>query len=161
MIRGLALEPAARASYCAARKVTVQPTCVQNRARPWMRASLDGLNARERLVMEMKCGRGCYKRTAFGRAVPDCYYGQLQHILAVLEYASIDFWCYSPGKRAIHLQVSRDERYIGRLPPGRRSSGIRSARQQGESSSGLDPGSRNTAGRVPAVRVPEFRLSPE
>lgn len=115
MARGLALEPLARASYCEARKIAVQPVCVQNRARPWMRASLDGLNARERLVVEIKCGTGCYKRTAAGRAVPSCYYGQLQHILAVLDYASIDFWCWSPGKRPIRLVIGRDERYIGRL----------------------------------------------
>lgn len=115
MKRGLALEPAARAAYCAVTNVTVEPACVQNRRHPWMRASLDGLNAQEQRVVEIKCGASCYKRTAFGRAVPRRYYGQLQHILAVLDYPSIDFWCYSPGRRPLHLEIGRDEGYIRRL----------------------------------------------
>jgi len=115
MRRGLALEPAARASYCASRNVSVQPACVQNRQNPWMRASLDGLNAQEKRVVEIKCGSSCYKRTAFGRDVPRRYYGQLQHILAVLDYSSIDFWCYSPGRRPLHFEIGRDDEYISRL----------------------------------------------
>jgi putative phage-type endonuclease len=115
MERGKTLEPIARASYCESRKITVRPSCVQSRSNPWMRASLDGLNEDERLVVEIKCGESCYERTAAGRAVPSFYYGQLQHILAVLEYASIDFWCYSPAKRPLRMEVSRNDRYISRL----------------------------------------------
>lgn len=115
MRRGLALEPVARASYCRVRKIIVHPACVQSSDRPWMRASLDGLNESEKLAVEIKCGLSCYKRTAFGRAVPRCYYGQLQHILAVLDYASIDFWCYSPGRPPLHLVINRDDGYISRL----------------------------------------------
>jgi putative phage-type endonuclease len=115
MGRGIALEPLARASYCELRKVTVRPSCVQSRSHPWMRASLDGLNEDERLVVEIKCGESCYKKTAVVGRVPHYYYGQLQHILAVLQYYSIDFWCYSPGKRPIRLEVRRDDSYIRRL----------------------------------------------
>ena len=115
MRRGLALEPAARTSYSATRGTVVQSACVQNRRRPWMRASLDGLNAREERVVEIKCGTSCYRRTAAGRTVPRGYYGQLQHILAVLDYSSIDFWCYSPGRRPLLVEIGRDENYIARL----------------------------------------------
>ena len=115
MRRGLALEPAARAAYSAFKAVAVQPACVQSSRYPWMRASLDGLNARERRVVEIKCGASCYKRTASDRTVPRRHYGQLQHILAVLDYSSIDFWCYAPGRRPIHIEIGRNDVYIRRL----------------------------------------------
>ena len=115
MARGKRLEPVARQAYNVFRGIGVEPLCVQSRTYPWMRASLDGIDEDERIVVEIKCGESCYKKTARWRSVPDCYYGQLQHILAVIEYEAIDFWCYYPGNRPICLTVPRDERYINIL----------------------------------------------
>ncbi|WOF42866.1 YqaJ viral recombinase family protein [Sphingopyxis indica] len=115
MARGTALEPAARALYCDRRKVEVSPRCIQSRARPWMRASLDGICAEHRILVEIKCGESAYRTASRHRAVPRYYYGQLQHALAVSGCDAIDFWCYLPGKQPLLIEVPRDEPYIRRM----------------------------------------------
>lgn len=115
MARGTALEPIARAYYCDRRKYSVEPACVQSNEFPWMRASLDGLNVDRCRVVEIKCGESAYKQVSRTRTVPEYYYGQLQHILAVIGYPVIDFWCYLPQKRPILLEVQRNDWYIKRL----------------------------------------------
>jgi putative phage-type endonuclease len=112
MERGTQLEPIARASYCDRVGFTVYPACIQSVTYPWMRASLDGLSVEKGKVVEIKCGESVYKKAARFRQVPNYYYGQLQHALAILGYASVDFWCFLPGYEAILLEVPRDESYI-------------------------------------------------
>ena len=41
----------ARAEYCHATGISIAPACVQNLARPWQRASLDGLSADGELAL--------------------------------------------------------------------------------------------------------------
>ncbi len=41
--------------------------------------------------------------------------GQLQHILAVTELPTIDFFCWLSDLPAIRLSVKRDDHYIARL----------------------------------------------
>jgi predicted phage-related endonuclease len=65
--------------------------------------------------VEIKCGRSVYARTSESGQVPDYYYGQLQHILAVTGLPIIDFWCYLPGLPELLVPVKRDDRYIARL----------------------------------------------
>jgi len=115
MARGTALEPAARALYSERRGLDVAPACIQSRALPWMRASLDGICFDRDIVVEIKCGESVYKRSSRNGVPPDYYYGQLQHILAVCGYAAIDFWCYLPGKQPILIEIPRDQLYIDRL----------------------------------------------
>ena len=56
MARGTALEPEARRQYEAISKVFVAPICLQSNKHQWLRASLDGLAADGRTVVEIKCG---------------------------------------------------------------------------------------------------------
>ena len=112
---GIALEPEARLTYCREYGVDVEPVCVQSTQYPWLRASLDGLSADGQRVVEIKCGRGAYWRTAKTGHPPAYYVAQLQHILAVTGLPSIDFVCYFPGLKTICLKVERDEVYIERL----------------------------------------------
>lgn len=115
MDRGSALEPEARRRYEKTFGVRVKPECVKSVTRDWLRASLDGLSHDTRLVLEIKCGESVYKFTASRLRPPRYYYGQLQHILAVTGYDSIDFWCYLPKHDGIHVRVPRNERYIDHL----------------------------------------------
>lgn len=112
MDRGTALEPEARAHYQRRTGYNVEPACLQSRTHLWLRASVDGLCAAPQQLVEIKCGEKVYAHCHRHGSVPDYYVGQLQHILAVSGYASIDFWCYLPDKPPILIPVARDERFI-------------------------------------------------
>lgn len=113
--QGVALERAARAKYCDAIGATVVPRCVQSVARPWQRASLDGLSADGQRVVEIKCGPAAYQSAAARRRPPRHHTAQLQHILAVTGLPALDYWCHCPPHPPLRLEVRRDEAYIARL----------------------------------------------
>ena len=113
--RGSALEPQARALYNRLRGVEARPLCLQSRAWRWARASLDGIDRSAGRAVEIKCGDRAYAITAATGAPPGYYAGQLQHILAVTGYASVDFFVWLPGLRPLLLTVPRDDDYIARL----------------------------------------------
>lgn len=115
MALGTQLEPEARALYISRTGNDVEPVCIQSSRYEWLRASLDGLTPNGDAVVEIKCGASVYRRVSEFRAVPDYYYGQVQHILAITGLDSLDFWCYWPGSPAILLPVSRNDAYIEKL----------------------------------------------
>jgi putative phage-type endonuclease len=115
MARGTKLEPEARKRYVQRRGVDVQPACLQSTQYDWLRASVDGLSVDGKSVVEIKCGNSVYRRTAESGQVPDYYYGQLQHALAVTGLAVIDFWCYLPDCPELLVIVERNDDYIKRL----------------------------------------------
>ncbi len=115
MARGTALEPHARARYAEASGHDLQPACLQSTARPWQRASLDGIDRANQRLVEIKCGEKVYEHTATTGTVPRYYIGQLQHILAVTGFAAIDFWVWLPKRRGLLLTILRDEPYIARM----------------------------------------------
>lgn len=109
------LERAARAHYGRAFRVAVEPACVQSTARPWQRASLDGLSADGERAVETKCGPAAYRSAAARGRPPSHHMAQLQHILAVTSLPAIDYWCYCPPHAPLRLEIPRDEAYIERL----------------------------------------------
>jgi predicted phage-related endonuclease len=115
MERGSALEPEARRQYEKSFGVRVKPECLKSNTHDWLRASVDGLSHDAELVVEIKCGESVYRHTAAKRKPPGYYYAQLQHILAVTGYESIDFWCYLPSRPGVHICVPRNPDYIQRL----------------------------------------------
>ena len=121
MARGSALEPLARNLFASTVGMSMEPACLQSLTVDWMRASVDGISADATRVVEIKCGESVYRKTSQSRHVPIYYYGQLQHILAVTNLESIDFWCYLPNRPEVHLVVPRDEKYIVRLLEAERS----------------------------------------
>ena len=115
MALGTRLEPEARSLYISRTGNQVEPVCIQSSRYDWLRASLDGLTPIGDAVVEIKCGASVYRRVSEYRAVPDYYYGQVQHILAITGLSSLDFWCYWPGSPAILLPVDRNDTYIEKL----------------------------------------------
>jgi putative phage-type endonuclease len=115
MARGTELEPEARRLYIAKTGREVRPVCLQSTRYDWLRASLDGFAINCDAVVEIKCGQSAYRTAAQTGSVPDYYYGQIQHILAVTGLDSLDFWCYWPGCPSILIPVPRDPAYIERL----------------------------------------------
>lgn len=115
MARGQMLEPEARRMYEERFHIKVSPACVQSVTHEWLRASLDGLAINNNIVVEIKCGEKTYRDSSKTRTVPSYYFGQLQHILAVTNFAFIDYWCYQLGQPIIHSRILRDDRYIAKL----------------------------------------------
>jgi len=115
MALGTQLEPEARRRYIVKTGREVRPLCLQSTRYDWLRASLDGFAINHDSVVEIKCGQSVYRRAWESRSVPDYYYGQMQHILAVTNLDLLDFWCYWPGCPELLLPVERDDAYIERL----------------------------------------------
>lgn len=113
--RSATQERRARADYCRTHDVTVQPVCLQSLARPWQRASLDGLSADGQRAVEIKCGKATYASVAARKRPARQHFAQLQHILAVTGLPAMDYWCYCPPQPALRLEVRQDDAYIERL----------------------------------------------
>jgi len=114
MERGKRLEPLARLAYVKHTGMAVEPVCVQSREHPWMRASLDGLSPDSCRVVEIKCPGEKDHRLAASGSVPEKYYPQLQHILAVTGLAEIHYWSFR-FDHTVLLKVDRDEAFIADL----------------------------------------------
>lgn len=115
MARGTQLEPEARRRYIGKTGKHVIPACLQSTLYEWFRASVDGISANGDAVVEIKCGNSVYRKVSQYGRVPDYYYGQVQHILAITGLDSIDLWCYLPGCPELLLPVPRDDGYMERL----------------------------------------------
>lgn len=114
MLRGIQLEPEARAAYCNEVGVDVFSVCIQHNRYKYMRASLDGLAADGSRVVEIKCGERDYAYARDGK-VNSRHKGQLQHILMLTGLKSIDYYCYHPDFGGILIKVPRNQQYINRL----------------------------------------------
>lgn len=114
-IRGAELEAEARQRYIIRTGRKVSAACIQSIQHDWLRASVDGLSCNYDSVVEITCGNSIYRQTAANLCVPEYCFGQLQHILAVTGFESIDFWCCSPSCDDLLLMVERDDVYIERL----------------------------------------------
>lgn len=115
MIRGTKLEPEARKSYELSTGIHVAPVCLQSKQFEWLHASVDGLASDGSSIVEIKCGESVYRKSSASGTVPDYYFGQLQHMLAITNLKSIDFYCYLPNRPEVLLHIARDDKYIERL----------------------------------------------
>ena len=113
--RDIGLEAQARRLYRHQHGGDVAPLCLVSTARPWQRASLDGIDLAAGRAIEIKCGAATYAEVARTGRVPGHYIGQLQQTLAVTGYPSIDFWVWLPGRPPLLVPEHRDEVYIARL----------------------------------------------
>lgn len=115
MRRGIRLEPEARQHYETATCRRVTPQCLQSSQHDWLIASVDGMTSCRGFVVEIKCGTSAYSYSKKTQKVPKYYYAQLQHILAVTNLDTIDYWSYQPKCSPIHIVVERDLGYISRM----------------------------------------------
>lgn len=122
MRRGLRLEPTIRGWYAQTKGVDSRPCVVASETLPWMRASLDGLDPWGEIVLEIKAPNEDAHRLALAGDVPDYYWPQVQHQLAVVDTARVcHYLSYSEkasvadGDRFALVVVERDEAYIAKL----------------------------------------------
>ena len=113
--RGSQLEPEARRIYTSLTNTDIDPSVLQSKTYLWQAASVDGINATKGILVEIKCGVKSYEYTERTNKVPLYYKAQLQHILCVTGFESINYFSYLPGKIPLSIKVFRDEEYIQEL----------------------------------------------
>lgn len=88
MRRGKELEPIARDYFSKKYKADFIAPVVLNEDRPWQMASLDGYDARQKMLLEIKCpGEAVFARAKAGVISPDYLY-QCHHQLATVQEAT-------------------------------------------------------------------------
>jgi len=109
--RGIALEPIALAEYNAKTGNASAPCVVVHPEIPYLMASLDGLSRDGLLAVEIKCPGALDHATALDGNIPDKYYPQLQHQLAVIGHQMLHYFSYSSDGSCL-IEVQRDDEYI-------------------------------------------------
>lgn len=114
MQRGLDLEDEARQSFENETGIIVFPKVVKHSTIDFLSASLDGIDIECKNVVEIKCpGKDAHALAIEGK-VPDYYYPQLQHQLAVTGLESIFYFSYD-GTYGKTIEVARNQEYINFL----------------------------------------------
>lgn len=114
MQRGHDLEPKALEMYNNCTSQCAVPEVVFHPEKKWMLASLDGISLDRSMVVEIKCpGKEDHYLASTGK-IPEKYYPQLQHQLAVIGLDLLHYFSYRED--SFHLvEVERDEEYIQKL----------------------------------------------
>lgn len=114
MKRGKDLEPHARAWFESTMNVSLSP---QNRIHSeyeWLRASLDGIDDQNKIMVEIKCPNKDDHFVAINKKVPEKYWPQVQHQLLVTGLENM-FYCSYNGKEGTIVEVERDNSYINSM----------------------------------------------
>lgn len=118
MLWGRDLEPLCRQTYEMLTGVTMYPACVVHGRHDWLRASLDGINEKARLILEIKvCNRDVHRLALDGQIV-DYYHAQVQHQLLVTGYREAHYFTHNnksfrgQDQWAGPLTVPRDDAFL-------------------------------------------------
>lgn len=114
MRRGLEIEPIALMEVEALLNTQLAPAVLQHPGIAWMGASLDGYNAKEGRVIEIKLANVDDHECASSGNVPVHYYPQLQHQMLVAGVSRMYYYSYRPNGSVL-LEVKRDNDYCNRL----------------------------------------------
>ena len=114
MRRGHELEPIARQSYNDYTGNYVEPEVVFHSKYDWMMASLDGISLDRTIAVEIKCPGEKDHQVACDGKIPEKYYAQLQHQLAVLSLNLLHYFSYRNGDFKL-IEVERDAEFIEKL----------------------------------------------
>lgn len=102
MKHGKDTEAAARDAYCAETGEFMPPACGIHDEHDWMLASMDGMSSDGTLIVEIKCPTELANHlSAREGQVPDHYFSQVQHQLAVSGAEMCHFWSFFGGKGAL------------------------------------------------------------
>lgn len=111
MQRGIDLEPIARSLFELQTGLIVEPRVV---IKDWVMASLDGISECGSNIVEIKCPGEKDHAIALSGKVPDHYYPQLQHQMAVCEVDDMFYFSFD-GADGVIVEVKRDNAYIEKM----------------------------------------------
>ena len=118
MKRGIQLEPVAREDYNKQKGSSSTPKQIFHPNISYMMANLDGLDERLATAVEIKCAGDKDHATAKSGKVPDKYYPQLQHQLAILDALNItdtiDYFSWTESDYVL-VEVKKDDEYINKI----------------------------------------------
>jgi len=113
--RGNSLEPIARARYELESGLEFPATLAVHKDVPYFMASLDGFNAENNLILEIKCPNAKDHALAVSGAVPEKYFPQLQHQLMVTGATACHYVSYDGFDSIAVVVVKPDYEYIEKL----------------------------------------------
>ena len=111
MRRGRALEERARQRFIQQTGVEVVPGVGVHDKFDWLFASFDGICTDNKMIVEIKCPGKEDHDTALSGKVPEKYYPQVQHQLAVSGYTQAHYYSFTEQSTALVI-VPRNEDYI-------------------------------------------------
>jgi hypothetical protein len=110
MQRGLQMEEEARQEFERITGIIVFPSVLFHQEHDWMMASLDGIDIEHKHIVEIKCPGPHDHSVAINGMIPDKYYPQLQHQMAVAGVNSAFYFSYD-GCTSNVLEIKRNEVY--------------------------------------------------
>lgn len=111
MQRGTDLEPIARELFSIQTGIDVTPAIV---VKAWAMASLDGISACGRHIVEIKCPGSSTHAIALSGKVPAYYIPQLQHQMYVCDVEKIYYYSFD-GTDGVLIEVARDDDFIKKM----------------------------------------------
>lgn len=114
MQRGTNMEEEARQAFEQETGIAMFPMVKIHPENDWMIASLDGIDIEEKHIVEIKCPGKEDHFTAVNNMVPDKYYPQLQHQLAVTYLEKAYYFSYTRSGTAL-VVVERDDKFISKM----------------------------------------------
>lgn len=114
MKRGTEMEPLAREWFINKIGISVEPVFLKHANYGWMTATLDGYNEKESVLVEIKCPSAKTHALAKQGKVPDHYYPQVQHQLAVTGFG-LAYYVSFDGQDGAVVEVPRNDKYIDTL----------------------------------------------
>lgn len=113
MQRGIDREEQARLCFERLMQIEVLPQVLTHPKKEWMIASLDGLSIDGLTAVEIKCaGREDHDLAKTYNAIPEKYFPQLQHQLAVSGLQSMYYFSYRSDDDYALVEVQREDDYI-------------------------------------------------
>lgn len=115
MRRGKRLEAEARQEFIRIKNIQVEPDVVLHPQMEWMMASLDGINHKLKVIVEIKCTRNFKDHEDVKKGiVPKKYYAQIQHQIECCGYEGAYYQSYNNGESEI-IEVSKDQKFIDEM----------------------------------------------
>jgi len=114
MSRGHELEGQARELCQDMLGFKLTPMCVEHDKRSWQAASLDGIDDKHSVIVEIKTGGDAALGRAKAGVIPDYHMCQIQHQLEVTGLDRCVYFFFD-GKNGYPIDVYRDTRYITQL----------------------------------------------
>lgn len=117
MERGKNLEPIARNLFIQQTGIHVEPLVVENDNLFWMGASLDGIDATKKILVEIKCPAMEGHIAALNKEIKPMYRDQMQHALAVTGAEICFYITYNEShEQPLNvLEVARDDKAIDNM----------------------------------------------
>ncbi len=112
--RGLELEEMARCAFEKQTGRVMFPKVVLHPSFDWMMASLDGIDIDGTSIVEIKCPGQVDHEIAKAGKVPEKYFPQLQHQLAVTGLDMVSYLSFD-GNEGVIIEIGRDEHFIAKM----------------------------------------------